>query len=250
MQNQSHLYRTDIANKAWHLTVSGRCQEALPLYNEALALLPSAGEYNNRGIAKLLLNEYQAAADDFQLAQKTMPIAQNPYIGGAYWLMGLHIKACEQWSLQSKNLKNRIISHPIDSALGMTIDCLLLWASRRIQKNDWIREAETAILQKIKKLERRGDPWPTDIGKFLIYNGNRDLMERKFSEELPYKSRCQLSFYLMNDAFDRGDLIVFEKHRHVCLSLRNYCLTAIEWHIASQIQTEESADLKLNNSIL
>ncbi len=108
MDDDRHENRRRRALELWEeaqvLQLTGAVEQAIDLYTESLAVLPTAEAYTFRGWAYSFLGRIEEAIDECKKAIRTDPTFGNPYNDIGSYLMRLgRLDEAEAWLQQAKS---------------------------------------------------------------------------------------------------------------------------------------------------
>ncbi|HEX3654801.1 MAG TPA: hypothetical protein VHV55_03295 [Pirellulales bacterium] len=236
----------------WELVQSKQYEAAVSEYSRLYQETGTKLDLHNRGLAYLLVKNYEAGLADFQHSIRSGDPRHRSgfeytYAGIAFWCTNRTNEAVSMWRAG--------LSAPYtDAAGGVEIPALLLYAGCRL-KDQALRKEAMQLLKKLwskhlrrqKKKQDRSGPthndlvhpglvaWPGAIVPFLLGEIDqaqlRLLVEHAGNEILKQRWQCAADFYVGLRAACEGDLPGFRDNMKSCAE-RQRCELEHESYLA------------------
>jgi tetratricopeptide (TPR) repeat protein len=225
----------------WTLVIEERYAEAVAAFTEELRARHSASALNNRGMAYLHLNEFDAALADFDAAAEhrrleasryEMPAADRTMSGVALWLANRFQEALETWAA---DVEARLAGEARygDAAGGVTPGNLLLFAAVRLENGD----AQALAIRHLKKRLRtkQSGAWPGAVSRYLLGKLPEAEMLLAVSPTpiLHERQLCQALFYTGVKSLMEGDHLAFRQKMQDAYQYGRVARLECEYYLAT-----------------
>jgi hypothetical protein len=199
---------------AWDLIKSGDYDSAVALLTEEASCAPSTLVFNNRGMARLHLQQYDAALADFRAADQASIAAaggarDGDMCGVAHWMAGREEEAVAVWSEGVMASLAGTVTFT-DAAGGVTIGNLLMFGG--VVRRDSVAIALASKLLKKRLRAKQAALWPGPASRYLLGELAGDALLAAVSQTPVLRERqlCQAHFYIAVSALSDGDTAGFQ----------------------------------------
>ena len=221
---------------AWDLIKCGDYDSAVVLLTEEASRAPSTLVFNNRGMARLHLQQYDAALADFRAADRASIRASGgardgDMCGVAHWMAGREEEAVITWSEGVRASIAGTVTYA-DAAGGVTIGNLLMFGGT-VRRDSAATELASKLLKK-RLRAKQGASWPGPASRYLIGELGRDALLAAISQAPVLRERqlCQAHFYIAVRAFSDGDAPAFQTEIESALTFGRLAKLGAEYFLA------------------
>jgi hypothetical protein len=221
---------------AWNLIKSGDYHSAVAVLTEEALRTPSTLLFNNRGMARLHLRQYDAALEDFRAADQASIVAaggkrDGDMCGVAHWMAGREEEAVVVWS-EGVNASLADTVTYTDAAGGVTIGNLLMFGAT-VRRDAAAKELASRLLKKRLRTKQSAS-WPGPASRYLLGELARDALLAATSQTPVLRERqlCQAHFYIGVKALSTGDAAAFQEEIERALNFGQLAKLGAEYYLA------------------
>lgn len=210
-------------NEAWHSFLGGEYEQPFRVWDELVRL----GDWfalRARGLAHLLLGDYEHAICDLTRARAGRPMVAFADVGIALWLRGDRELACGEWAHELELQRSRQVTHYDETGV---VTPFLWWASAYPEQSTWRSQAIDDLKRRWRIKRIREGLWPSSVVGYLLDELDEEhLLETAFSKYSLTHARhvSRAHFWIAAVALDRGNLSRYYAELEAVISDRRACI--------------------------